>query len=346
VTVADKRLTIPATCYRDLVSRAPTVAASTLAPLFRHAATLGLAREQLLASLGKRALPADRVGYDVVTALWNRAAELTGDDAFGVHAAETLPPGLFDVVEYAALSAANLGEALAQMCRYQRLVTDVARYTLEGDTLRLSYELGETVLTPSRHASEYLLGAVVVKARQATGLARPVRAAHFRHDAPVNSDEQRRCFACPLRFTAAEELIVLDAAALEARLVRSDPGLRAVLDRHAQALLAELPDDAQVKTRVSRWLVGNLATATIGAAAAQLGLSERSLQRRLREEGTAFEALLDQARKREAQRLLAEDRLAVGEIAFLLGFSEASAFHRAFKRWTSATPAAFRKRRS
>jgi hypothetical protein len=144
------------------VPRAPTVVASSLAPLFRHAASFGLSREKLLASLGMRALPADRIGYDIVTALWNRAAELSGDDAFGVHAAETLPPGLFDVVEYAALSAANLGEALAQLCRYQRLVTDVARYTLEGDTLRLRYELGETVLTPSRHASEYLLAGVVV----------------------------------------------------------------------------------------------------------------------------------------------------------------------------------------
>lgn len=326
------------------MSRAPTVSASSLAPLFRQAAALGLARDQLLAAVGIEALGAeDNVGYEKVTALWNRAAAATGDAAFGVHAAEQLPPGLFDVVEYAALSSATLREALAQLCRYQRLVTEVARYTLDGDTLRLDYDLGASPAPPSPHAREYLLATVVAKARQATGLARPARALHFRHAAPATLDEQRRFFACPLRFDAAHDQIDLDPAALSASLVRADPALRAVLDRHAQALLAELPDDARASTRVSRWLVGNLVTANIRVAAAHLGLSERSLQRRLREEGTAFEALLEAARRQEAMRLLADDRLAVAEIAFLLGFSEASAFHRAFKRWTSVTPAAFRK---
>jgi AraC-like DNA-binding protein len=329
------------------VPRTPTVSASTLTPLFRHAATLGLGREELLASVGLHALaPADRVGYDLVTALWNRAAAASGDDAFGVHAAAALPPGLFDVVEYAALSATTLCEALTQLCRYQRLVTEVARYTLDGETLRLDYELGAATVRPSRHASEYLLAVVVEKARQATGLARPARAAHFRHARPAKSSEQRRSFGCPLQFDSPYDQIVLDPSALAAGLVRADPALRAVLDRHAQALLAELPDDGRAQSRVSRWLVGSLPSATIGAAAAHLGLSERSLQRRLREEGTGFDALLDQTRQREAQRLLADGRLAVAEVAFLLGFSEPSAFHRAFKRWTAATPATFRKRRS
>jgi AraC-like DNA-binding protein len=328
------------------VPRAPTVSAFTLAPLFRHAATLGIERAQLLTAVGLTALERDdQVRYDTVTALWNHAAQLSGDTAFGVHAAETLTPGLFDVVEYAALNAATLADALAQLCRYQRLVTQVARYQLDGGRLRLTYDLGESATAPSRHASEYLLATVVVKARQATGLARPVRAVHFRHAKPARSDEQRRLFDCALVFDQAHDELQLEPAALAAELVRADPALRAVLDRHAQALLAELPDDARATTRVSRWLASNLTAASIGGAAAHLGLSERSLQRRLREEDTSFEAVLEAARRHEAQRLLADERLAIAEIAFLLGFSEASAFHRAFKRWTAATPAAFRKQR-
>ena len=85
---------------------------------------------------------------------------------------------------------------------------------------------------------------------------------------------------------------------------------------------------------------------SIEAAARRLAMSPRTLQRRLSEEGTSFEGLREEMRKQTAETFLADRTLSVGEVAFLLGFSEPGAFHRAFKRWHNTTPDAFRKQRS
>ncbi len=323
-----------------------TVSAATLAPLLRQAEHRGIDRATLLAAVGI-ADPADsaRVPYDRVTALWNEAARRSADAAFGVHAAVRAGEGVFDVVEYAALSSPTLAEALHQLCRYQRIVTEVATFTLHGSVLRLGYNLSPEAPPPSRHASEYLLACVLHKARQATQrpLARVVR---FRHAAPADATEQQRFFACRLAFAQPFDQIEFDTGALQSELVRADPALRAILDRHARTLLSQIPDDDRLTTRLHRWLVANLTQESVGRAAAHLGLSERSLQRRLHDEGETFASVLDRARRGEAMRLLGDQRLAIAEIAFLLGFSEASAFHRAFKRWTGTTPSAHRATRS
>jgi AraC-like DNA-binding protein len=338
------------------------VKVATLAPLFAQAARGGVAAAALCEVVG---LPRDgiagsgsgdgnrdrdrdgEVAYDVVTALWQAAAKLTGDDAFGIHAAEGAPAGVFDVVEYAALTSLTVRDAIGRLCRYQRLLTEVVTFSCQGTVLRLRYRLGANRLPPSRHASEYLLASVVRKLRAETAAAQPMRI-RFRHAAPAGKAalaELRRVFACEVEFGAVLDEIGFSREALAATLERADPALRAILDRHAVALLERLPAGELFSARVGNWLSGRLADgATLAGAARHFRLSERGLQRRLAAERDSFEQLLERTRRGEAARLLGDPQRSVADVAAALGFSEPSAFHRAFKRWHGVTPVAYRKR--
>ena len=120
--------------------------------------------------------------------------------------------------------------------------------------------------------------------------------------------------------------------------------MRQVLEGHADEILARLPAHAGLALEVQRALASRVAggDTRIESVGRVFGMSARTLQRRLADEGLSFQKLLDDARKVAAGRYLDESTLAIGEIAYLLGYSEAAAFHRAFKRWYRATPEAFR----
>ena len=130
-------------------------------------------------------------------------------------------------------------------------------------------------------------------------------------------------------------------------LRRRDPILRHVLEEHANEVLNRLPVRTGLAFEVQRLLAARVAGGdpSLKSIGRDLGMSSRTLQRRLTDEGVSFQRLLDDTRKGTARRYLADSTLAIGEIAYLLGYSEAAAFHRAFKRWYGQTPDAFRKTR-
>ena len=138
--------------------------------------------------------------------------------------------------------------------------------------------------------------------------------------------------------------MVLDEAALGLAHPGSDPQLCELLEHHAQQQLRRLPGAEDFSAEVRRVLGATLrrGDARISAVAKELAMSGRSLQRRLNAEGSSFREELDRVRSELAVRLLSEGEADVREVAYLLGFSEPSAFHRAFKRWTGTTPAAYR----
>src|SRR5262249_2535552 len=138
----------------------------------------------------------------------------------------------------------------------------------------------------------------------------------------------------------------LNSATLDLPIMKADPGLCAVLDRHAEELLAKYPRSDDLVARLREIIRNELNGGDPGVdrVARQLGLSARTLQRKLREHGITHQEILDQMRKDLATRYLSQPEMAICEVAYLLGFSESSAFHRAFKRWTGSTPTEFRKR--
>jgi AraC-like DNA-binding protein len=288
-----------------------------------------------------------RVPVRVTARAWELAAEGAGDPDFGLNLIQQMPTGTFDLVEYAMRSCATYGEALEHMARYYGLLEDAAEIAVERDGGRahIVHRIVDPRWTAPRHGVEAVVASWVVRARRVAGATFTLREVWFRHAAPADVSAHRRLFRAPLRFGAPDSGIAFDRAWLDVPQPTADPCLREVLDRQAEALLARAPAAAGLVARARRALVQALPDGKLGVTdiARRLGTSGRSLQRRLAEENTSFQEVLAVVRRQLAVSYLDDGRMSTAEIAFALGFSEARAFHRAFRRWTGKTPQAHRR---
>lgn len=294
--------------------------------------------------------PDARMPLAVEERLWDGAAAMTGDPLFGLHAAAAIRPGAFDVLDYAVRTAPDLRSALQRLARYNRLVHDLAGFEVvpDGDAVRIEHRFAGGVHRPCRQAAEFTLASLVVVAAQIGGRPVPARAVAFAHPPAGGAPAYQRVFGVLPRFDAPVSCLVLDAAMLDRPVPAADAALSRIVTAQAEQLLAARASPADgIAAQVRRLLAEGMADGppTLGAVARRLHLSERSLQRRLDDEGTRFADLVDAVRRELALRYVADDRLALGEVAYLLGFAEPSPFHRAFRRWTGTTPAAARRAR-
>ncbi|MFO0745743.1 MAG: AraC family transcriptional regulator [Myxococcota bacterium] len=271
-----------------------------------------------------------------------------GDEAFGLHLSERLPVDGFGALGFAVRSSATVGEAYARVLRFLRLMAHgpVLTLTREGPHARFRHTPPRGEPQPSRHAVEFLLTNLVTLARHAVDPAFMPERACFRHAAPADLGEHRRLLGPRLAFAAEHDELWLDAALLERPQRHAEPALAAVLDEQLASRLAALPrEEVSFLDLTRNAIAAELAHGepTLEAVAGRLHMSSRSLQRRLQQEGTSLSLVLDRLRSELAVRLLGESREAIGEVAFRLGFSDVTTFHRAFRRWTGQTPAAYRR---
>lgn len=259
--------------------------------------------------------------------------------------AEGIRPGAFGALGYARRTSETLRMSLERLWRYHRLLHDVAeiKLALNHDHAILSHYLPVPGGLP-REVSEYIVAVWLIPARQATGVNWTPLEVRFPHFAPNDTSEHHRFFRCTLKLGHDRSALVFSNDLLGMPLVNADPSLQAILEAQVMAMLEQLPKGEAVRETVRRLLAGELCNGepTLEQIAPRLHMSARTLHRRLEEEGTSFRQLLTEVRRELAAQHLSERRLAIGEIAFLLGFSEPSAFHRAFKRWTGYAPLAYR----
>jgi AraC-like DNA-binding protein len=278
---------------------------------------------------------------------WSEAVRLTGDRRLALRIASALPTGTFGIVEYVCRAAPTLGAALRQWVRYLNLLDDAVTVGLviEGDRACLRVERESEAPAPASHE---LCWAVVARiARELSTVPFRIHAVELAHPAPGDIAPYRAWFDAPVVFDAPATQLVVPAAALDAALVTADASLLAILTRAADELARQASHDPPLVQQVKRALHDLLRSddGHVEVVAKRLGLTSRSLQRRLKDEGTSFQVVREELRRELSERYLAEG-LAIAEISFLLGFSEPSAFFRAFKRWTGETPLAHRQRLS
>jgi AraC-like DNA-binding protein len=159
--------------------------------------------------------------------------------------------------------------------------------------------------------------------------------------------EFARLLGCPVNPNSTWSGISVPLQTWRLPLRRRDPVLRRLLQRHADDVLARVPSGTGLALEIQWALASRVAggDTRIESIGREFGMSPRTLQRRLAGEGVSYQTLLDNERKAAAGRFVAESALAIGEIAYLLGYSEAAPFHRAFKRWYGRTPEGFRQTR-
>lgn len=284
---------------------------------------------------------------EVTARIWKAAAVATGDPDLGLHFAEWVlayPASRFDLLRFAVNSCSTLGDHFSRMERYIRLLQPetFVRLTREGSVARLAHGLTNGAVPP-REPVDCMLALALLNARLAVKQEVPLLEARFAYAVPRSLVELTRVFGRTLRFGAPVSELLFDASVLDFPQPSAEPRLLALLDDQIEGLIAALPDEL-ASSRVRRAIVELLPDRepTLALVAGRLHLGARSLQRRLSDEGTTFGELLDKLRRDHAVRYLRDGRIAIGEIAFLLGFSEVSAFNRAFRRWTGTTPSAYR----
>ena len=250
-----------------------------------------------------------------------------------------------------AAQAPTVGEGMAALSRYFRIIGGDFVMTFERDDRggRLALELPAGWGARGTYSLEFILTCVVTRFRATVETRWDPVEMQLQHPRPAHVAEYERIFACPLHFERPANLLVFDRATLDLPQPRADTRLRIVLERVAAEALARLPEvqgfTAQVR-QVLGQMLGEEASRdpTLERVARKLAISTRTLERRLHAEGTSFQAQLSALRCELARSYLANRRIAISEVAYLLGFSEPSAFHRAFKRWTGHTPQAWRSR--
>lgn len=279
--------------------------------------------------------------------LWDAAVRLTGDQDFGLHLAEWVarfPLDHFDVLAFAVRSSPTLGEHYRLVGRYIRLIHEGIYLSLEeeGDVARLVHGHSPEQIGP-RQPVEGMLTLTVLYGRLGIGDDFAPRAVHFTHARPERVTEQERVFRAPVHYGCPRNELVLDRAVLDRPQRHAEQRLLALLDRQLGALLSGLPESRRFRDVVERCMMDELpGDPVVAAIARKLHMSPRSLQRRLQSEGTSFAEVLSDLRRDRALRFLKDPRISISEVAFLLGFLDVTAFHRAFKRWTGSTPAEYR----
>ena len=327
-----------------MLTSAPSVSLSWVNTVIAAAERQGVPCADLLARAGVAhdRLSGPRWPVDDITRLWRAAAALTGDAAFGLNTGRQVGPGSFNVVSFILLSSATLRSAIGQLQEYQRLISDGGRFqTLAGAPHSwLIYHPQQGSLAFSPHQVESVLAAAVCFSRWVTGQPlKPVRV-QFSHGQIGPLSAYAQALGAEVQFEQAFNGLLLDNTVLDAPLPQADAALAQLHRAHAAAQLAALSAPVPLRTRVEQWLTGALdgSVPDRAQAARQFGLGERAFARRLQEEGRCYADLVDGVRHALACQAVASGAEPFVRIARRLGFSEASAFNRAFRRWTGCAP--------
>lgn len=281
-------------------------------------------------------------------ALLDAGARLADDPHFGLHVGEKVGPGTYSAYGMVLLACASFGQVLELTQRYETLAHDLGRSALAVDGALARYEWLSNYPDASRHLVESVFAGIRVFGSWIAGRPLVPRALAFRHADPgLGEAEYLRVLGVAPRFGAQVNHATVDAGLLAMPVPNADTSLFPLLRQHAEGLLAARAARpscivAQVRAALARRLQHG--QARLAPVAAELGMSARTLQRKLAEAGARFQQLLDAVRYDLAQDYLRRRDLGLVEIAFLLGFQEQSAFTHAFREWSGMNPGAWRER--
>lgn len=277
--------------------------------------------------------------------IWKTASEVVGDPCIGLHTGERIHPRAVNLFGYLMLSSATLGEGLHRVGRYQAVLTGKPWLEVVDEPSRTRLRVGivnDDSDTRAIHA-EYV-AALLLQVMDWVS-ERPIEPieTRFSHAARGDESEYRRVCRGPVRFRAEHSELVLAPGVLEIPSKHANARFARLHEQFASQLLAE-QQDTSLARKVREELAKRLESGAPDRAtvARCLALSDRSLQRRLREEGTSFRAVLDAWRRDLAGEQLRRHDTPIAEVAYLTGFAEVSSFTRAVRRWFGCTPGQLR----
>jgi AraC-like DNA-binding protein len=290
--------------------------------------------------------PDARVPYSAVVSLMERAAALLGEPGFGLRLGASQDISDSGLIGFVMLNSAKLVDAVNNLHRYFLIVGDGEEFDVVqgGPHVVLRFRESDPALRGLRQNSEYIAAIVVRACRDMTRKrVSPVRV-EFMHSRPNAKVDYEAILGCPVRFRADWDSIVFATKTMQLPVIGADHKLLQALEMSCQKILGPTPKKRDIVHDVRALIVEGLTrgTAQIDAVASKLGMSSKTLERRLRIRDQLFSALLDAIRQDLAKQYLSETDFRLEQVAYLTGYSEPAALVRAFKRWTGKTPMQFR----
>lgn len=291
--------------------------------------------------------PNARYPESALMRLWELALEETKDPCMGLAVARNWHPSTLHALGFAWLASTNLKDAFERLVRYSRILTDIDQAILEEteDAFCFKIVTPEGYIRAPDESYDAYFAVVLDMCRVSYGQElNPLRVTMVRGMPQHCSGEFFQLFRAPIEFSAAEDVLFFGKAKLTEALPTANTELARANDEIIQRYLSSL-DRANIAMQVRTKLVEQLSSghATQTSIAKSLAMSTRSLQRKLKEEGSSFKEILEQTRRDLAQQYVREGQMSTKEITYLLGFSEPSNFARAFRRWTGVSPSEFRE---
>lgn len=336
-----------------MTNRKKTTVSVSLVKLLRaYAARFKINFKAVMASAGlEPAILEDgeaRIPGVAFDTMWQHIAEASDDPnpglSFGRQIGDNYPGGslLFTMM----LNCETIGKALDVFVRYHRIMADVIQPKFEksGKSAVLSWEIPLYGLQSHSHLSEVLLCIYhSILQTLSQGKLIPEKVC-FTHGAPGDTREYARIFKAPVKFSEKNNELVINYRDLDIAIHLANPSLYELLEKQAGKIFHDLDNRKEWSSKVLQQLTHMILkgmTPKIDTVAGELALSRRSLQEKLKTEKTGFRCLLETVRKQIALEQLAVQDTRICDVAFLLGYSDQSAFNHAFKRWTGKTPKAF-----
>jgi AraC-like DNA-binding protein len=293
--------------------------------------------------------PETRLEFEQFEQVLSVAVAVTGDDALGLHIVEQMPEGAVDLLGHLTAHAPTMREAVEIAAQFASLGMDGLHLSVrdEGDSFVVRYTFPRSSPLSDRMLAEFLMGGLARLARSFTGANAVPRFAWFEHERPDHHREYTRVFGGNQRFGQSVTSIAFDREIADRPQMHRHPELYELLRAEAQRRLDRMATGVGPATRLRQYLqaMAPARIPEISAAARDLGMSERSLRRRLAADGTSYRGVVRSALEASAGRMLGDPGHTIKETAVALGFADAATFHRAFKRWTGVTPGEYRRAR-
>jgi AraC-like DNA-binding protein len=289
-----------------------------------------------------------RIPIKAHAAVFELAAQAIGDDCLGLRFGATRDVRDAGLIGYLGIASQTLGDAIRNLNRYSRVFSDAVEIDIgnlaKAGDLRWTFRVPTGL--PARQMIEFSAANLVHSMRQLTGRNIVPLEMSFAHPRNEHLDSFDRFFGCKVSFGEGEDRMRLRQSDLLTHLVNADDRLLAILRAYCDEILgSHAQKSPPLVEEIERLIVQRLTggEAKADTIAAELGMTRRTLTRRLAELGTSFQSLLEGLRKELAQRYLRDSGINMAEIAFLLGYTETSTFNHAFKRWTGKTPRQLRR---
>jgi AraC-like DNA-binding protein len=332
------------------LSRRPTVSVVLVRLLVDAVERAGIARDAFIGAQFNGDWLADgsvRVDLFEYEALQARAVELTGDEALGLHIAEQAREASFYLMAPLVAHAPTLREGIALCSQFARLFKDEGNLALRerGDLATIRYDFVRRSPLLDRVLAEFALCGFLRMIRSFGGPHAKALAACFEYGRPKHHREYARIFGGAERFGQTFTGLSFSRDLLDRPQLHWHGELSAVLRLQAEREMSRISRGLDEAERLRQYLLVQRPSCLpdMKTAARDMGTSTRSLRRKLARKGISYRAIVQSVRETLAAQMLADPNKTIQEVAHTLGFSDATAFHRAFKRWKGATPGTFQK---